>query len=185
MNLNHTQGIYKIWNTKTGDFYIGKTNNIHARWKAHMRKLRLGIHENIHLQRAWDKYGCREFCFTVIEFVDSTEELATKEQSYISKMKPPYNILDVSGVGRTGIPHTAEARAKISKARTGMKFSDETRKRISESKKGNTIRRGIKQTPEHIAKLSALRKGKKPSEETRMKMSKANAGRVPLNKGLT
>ena len=59
MNL----GIYKITNKVNGKFYIGSSNNIKRRWKYHKSNLRSGTHDNIHMQRSYDKHGEENFSY--------------------------------------------------------------------------------------------------------------------------
>lgn len=60
-------GIYKIINLIDGKYYVGSSNNIKARWRKHKNLLKWGIHSNIKLQRAYDKYGAVNFIYSVIE----------------------------------------------------------------------------------------------------------------------
>jgi hypothetical protein len=81
--------------------------------------------------------------------------------------------------GMEGKTHTAEARAKISQARTGIKFSAEWCAKLSaalKGKPGNNL--GRKMSDEQKAKLRAANLGKTISAETRAKMSAGNKGRV-------
>ena len=50
-------GIYGIRNSISGKWYVGSSINIQRRWKKHIQRLRTNKHENIKLQRAWNKYG--------------------------------------------------------------------------------------------------------------------------------
>lgn len=70
--------IYQIVNVLTGFRYIGSTENFSKRKRAHLYRLRKHIHENLHLQRAWDKYGEEAFRIFVIEYID-LEKLLTRE----------------------------------------------------------------------------------------------------------
>ena len=54
-------GIYKITCLQNGRVYVGQAINIKDRWTSHMQCLNRNKHHNIHLQRAWNKYG--EECF--------------------------------------------------------------------------------------------------------------------------
>ncbi len=75
-------GIYKIENKINGKIYIGQSNNIKTRWIQHLSALNNGIHNNRHLQCAWNKYGESNFEFSVIEECNS-EDLNSKEIYYI------------------------------------------------------------------------------------------------------
>jgi len=83
-------GIYKIKNTINDNIYIGSAKNINRRWDRHRCGLRNNKHENIILQRVWNKYGEENFIFEVIEICE-IKELLELEQKYLD-LKPQYNI---------------------------------------------------------------------------------------------
>ena len=59
-------GIYAIRNKKTGQIYIGSSVNIKSRLGVHKSCLRGGYHDNIHLQRSWNKHGENAFVFETL-----------------------------------------------------------------------------------------------------------------------
>ena len=63
-------GIYNIRNIINNNIYIGSASNLKNRWNVHKHKLSNNKHVNIHLQRAFNKYGSENFIFEVIEYVD-------------------------------------------------------------------------------------------------------------------
>ena len=63
-------GIYKIVNKVNGKYYVGGSKNIHKRWLEHKGLLRRNIHDNGHLQNAWNKYGEATFDF-IVECISS------------------------------------------------------------------------------------------------------------------
>ena len=69
----HASGVYQIRCIPTGKIYVGSAVNLSKRQRDHVNSLRQGDHENVYLQRAWDKYGEENFEFTVLEFVDVSE----------------------------------------------------------------------------------------------------------------
>ena len=75
-------GIYRIVNLISGDFYIGSSKDIERRWSEHKRKLNIKKHQNVILQRAWDKYGENNFSFEVVESC-SLEDLLVLENNHI------------------------------------------------------------------------------------------------------
>lgn len=83
-------GIYKIKNIVSGKHYYGSSKNIEERFKRHIRDLRNNTHHNIHLLRAWQKYGERNFIFEVVEECSINDLLAT-EQKYLN-LPEVYNI---------------------------------------------------------------------------------------------
>ena len=75
-----TIGIYRIRNTKNGKFYLGSSDDIVRRWKeGHKAKLVRGVHDNPHLQNAWNKYGKDSFLVEVLREC-SKEDLLVEEQ---------------------------------------------------------------------------------------------------------
>lgn len=94
--MNKICGVDKITNIINGKFYIGSSNNIKNRWHQHKKKLNEGTHGNTHLQRAWDKYGCDNFIFEIIEEC-SPEVQFEREQYYLDTLNPfddnGYNIV--------------------------------------------------------------------------------------------
>jgi len=76
-------GIYSIRNRINGKRYIGSSISIYKRWNTHRRYLRKGIHDNLHLQSSWKKYGEKNFIFEILEDNISEDSLTEKENSYI------------------------------------------------------------------------------------------------------
>jgi len=83
-------GIYRIRNVINNKCYYGSSKNINRRWSKHKSQLRYDRHENVVLQRAWNKYGNENFVFEVVEECDENELLII-EQKYLDS-KPEYNI---------------------------------------------------------------------------------------------
>lgn len=141
-------GIYKITNSKNNKFYIGSATHFYNRKSDHLRRLRLGIHKNIHLQNSFNKYGEDKFSFILIEECDRVA-LPIREQHYIDTLKPDYNIC-TKVEGRWGLTHKEESKDKISnsvkKYHLEIGHSQETKDKIA-----NTLK-GRKQSPETIEK---------------------------------
>lgn len=83
-------GIYIIKNKVNGKFYVGSSCNCEERFSTHKTLLRKGEHHSVVLQRAWNKYGERNFIFKVIEEC-CVERLLDREQFYIDNFNPHYN----------------------------------------------------------------------------------------------
>ena len=82
-------GVYKITNIKNNKIYIGSSNNIHQRWKNHIRELETNKHSNIYLQNDWDMYEKDNFKFEVIE--ECAEDVRySVEQKYLNELMPFY-----------------------------------------------------------------------------------------------
>ncbi len=88
----HRSGIYEIVNDKGFHKYVGQSMDITYRWKSHLGDLRRNKHGNAYLQNAFNKHGERHFSFAVIEFC-KPGELLEREQYWIDKLKPEYNIV--------------------------------------------------------------------------------------------
>lgn len=80
-------GIYKIINLVNRKIYIGLAVDLCKRWKKHKLALNNNSHENIHLQRAWDKYGEDSFVFEVIERTLDIFELEKLEEKWITEIR--------------------------------------------------------------------------------------------------
>lgn len=83
-------GIYRIKNIINNKCYYGSSKNINRRWSKHKSQLKYYRHENVILQRAWNKYGENSFIFEIIEECDLNNLLLT-EQKYLD-LNPEYNI---------------------------------------------------------------------------------------------
>lgn len=87
-------GIYKITNNITGDFYIGSSQNIKQRWHQHKNPAFWKQHLNIKLYKDMAQYGKDNFTIDVIEETDSLKE---REQYWVDKLKPSYNVRRANG----------------------------------------------------------------------------------------
>ena len=113
--MTRESGIYKIVNIINGKFYIGSTQNLYQRFHVHNSMLKKGSHQNIHLQRSFNKHGKDAFIFEVI-MKCPVEYTIKLEQWFIDNLKPSYNILPIAGTTRGRIT-TEEAKEKQSKSR--------------------------------------------------------------------
>lgn len=139
------KGIYAITNVLTGDWYVGSSANITNRWISHWETLSSSkdFENNPRFQRAWRKYGRRNFFFEVIEEVDG--DLLEAEQRWLDIFFPTgalYNLNPVAGrpTGRAvNYHHSDEVKKRIgaiSRAtKLGKKYSQETRQKMSASRK--------------------------------------------------
>ena len=80
-------------------------------------------------------------------------------------------------MGVLGHKHTAETRAKISRAQAGKKLSLAHREAIGRGLRGNRNRRGCKLSPAQKEILRQANLGRITSKETREKQSRAHQGR--------
>jgi group I intron endonuclease len=102
--------------------YIGKSKNIQRRKTRHLYELHKGSHKNIHLQRAFAKYGENNFEFGIIEQCIETE-LNAREIFYISLFSNSgiglYNITEGGDGGAMPPDIIAQNKIKISVANKG------------------------------------------------------------------
>lgn len=107
--------IYEIKNKSNDWRYIGCSKNYENRCKEHKKKLRANTHHNIHLQRAWNKYGEYEFEFNVLLQVESKDTMFLEEARMIEHEDMLYNIF-AGGMGGdrfTNHPNKEEIRKKM------------------------------------------------------------------------
>ena len=141
--------VYEIRNTINNKRYIGSTVNHKQRKHDHFKSLRSGRHHSIILQRSFHKYGEDAFFFAIIEDNIPPELLVEREQYWLDKLQPEYNIAKVA-YSCLGVKWSEESRAKM----RGRLVSDKTR-----------------------AKLSAARMGCTASEETKTRLKRAHETR--------
>jgi len=197
--MSSQSGIYLITNTINNSVYIGSAFNMSKRFGEHIWALQKGCHCNVHLQRAWDKYGELAFLFKEY-FICNTKDLILFEQLTINYFidhfgrNTLYNLCLTAG-NTTGRIHSYETKKKIgkkSKGRSvGRKHTEDELIKMSLSQKGKSLtkkhreniskgRKGIKVAPfteEHKEKIRIANIGHEVSIETRIKLSIANKGR--------
>jgi len=79
-------GVYEILNILDSKMYIGSSVDLPKRKRDHLRELKNNIHTNGRLQNAFNKYGLKNFVFSILEFVSDRESLLEREQYWIDKM---------------------------------------------------------------------------------------------------
>lgn len=141
--MKSNSGIYKIINIKNGKFYIGSAVNFEKRKRNHFNLLKRNVHDNTHLQRAYNKYGREYFIFEIIECVKDKNILIEREQYWIDfyGIKNIYNICPVAG-NTFGRRHSEETKKKIGIKSIGRKFDTES-KNIQSLKAKERIKNGI------------------------------------------
>lgn len=153
VNFPTTSGVYAILNTLNNKKYVGSTNCFKKRFAEHRSQLRRGNHKNIHLQRAFNKYGEKNFKFVILEECENVQDtLNFVEQKYIDS-DGDYNICPIAN-RRTYTKMPDWLKEKLRKANTGRVPTLETRMKLSKALKGR------KPTKEHLLNQSKGRKGK-------------------------
>lgn len=162
-------GIYRIDSLSNGRFYIGQSVDYARRKDHHLRALKLGIHKNRFLQRAWNKYGENSFKFSIILLCERVE-LTRYEQGFVDILNPEYNLYKICVKSAAGHHLSEETKRKLSACMKGRVMSEETRRKIALKSK---IHRHSEETKK---KLSELGRGKKLSEEVKRKIGLKSLG---------
>jgi group I intron endonuclease len=168
-------GIYSITNTVNGKMYVGQAVNLKSRKAHHFNDLKRNKHRNIHLQRAYNKYGKDNFIFKVILYCEPFE-LTRYEQAIVDITSNIYNIRKLCVISSLGINPSEETKRKTSESNKGKYFgTEESRRKLSEAQKGKVM------SEESRRKNSEAHKGEKnpmygkcTSEETKRKQSEAH-----------
>ena len=152
-------GIYKITCTGNNKIYIGQSRNIVARFRDHRWFLKANRHRNIHLQRAYNKYGLEAFTFEIVELCE-LDKLTDREEYYIEK----YSCLSEGF-------NMAEAR-NCTPVRLSPEFKQSIGDRLRDKERPMSDRKAI----------SEGMKKRVLSEETKKKIRKSLEGKV--NRGV-
>lgn len=123
-DLKGISGIYCFIHVATGRMYIGSSVNLLVRFKEHLNNR----NSNVHLQRAFKKYGFINFNFIVLEFCEK-KELIKQEQIYLDQVANKYNICLIAG-SVTGVKRSEESKLKIKIKAMGRKLSEETKAKL-------------------------------------------------------
>jgi group I intron endonuclease len=179
MSINKKSGIYCIENIIDGKKYIGCAKNFNKRWSAHKNLFRNNNHENIYMQRVYNKCGEGIFKYYVIQEIEYNKDIVESMETYwivfyetYAPFGKGYN-LNFGGNGNLFFRHTEESKRKISDSISGSKnpnfgkkFSEEALKNMSESHKKENL------SSETLIKMSNGQKGKVTSDITKKKIAK-------------
>ena len=151
--------VYRWVNKINNKSYIGSTTDFSTRFYKyyslnHLIKNKTSIHNAI------VKYGYSKFSLEILEYCN-VKNTIVREQYYLDKFKPEYNILQIAG-SSLGFKHSEET---INFFKNERKVSEETRKNLSLAATGRKL------TEEDKYKISNKRTGIKLSEETKAKLS--------------
>jgi len=159
-------GIYAIFNTINTKMYIGSAKNLHNRYRKHLSNLKRNIHQNPHLQNAWNKYGENNFIFIILEILNDEKKVIEKEQYYIDKYKSYINVM--------GYNIRVKATSNI-----GIKLSDETKLKMSDSHKGeNAYWFNKKMHPNFLKAADIAKRNKIYTDAEKEIISKRFKGRI-------
>lgn len=183
-------GIYEIRNKTNGHFYIGSSSDIERRFYIHHYLLQNGTHHNIHLQRAWKKYGENVFEFNVLRLVPK-ESCISEEQKLLTEHFGKRYFYNTDRYAKL---NDDLANQKRSVSLRGRKRSTETCQRMSVAQKNRKITQKVidgrvrsgealkKYRADHWEEFEAKRiaacVGRKQSEHFRKVMSEKMRGRI-------
>ena len=123
-------GIYHIVHTPSGRAYVGSSDHVARRLRAHRSLLNRGEHDNVWLQRTWDRDGPDAFVFLTARQVP-IYRLRGEEQADIDRLRETiFGVFNFSDVVRDGsraynaeFPDS-EVRAIVSDLKAGMSIGD-------------------------------------------------------------
>jgi len=177
MTKNKTSCVYKIIciNNK---FYIGSSIDIDIRLQAHIKALRKNKHFNPYLQRAWNKYGEKNFRYEIIETVQDINQLLIREKWWIDttecyKKEIGFNMSLNPLAPMRGRKHSEKTKQKLKITRKQQIITQEHKNNISLGNTGRIVSENTRQ------KIALGNKGKKCSKEQRENMSRGHIGITP------
>ena len=163
------QGIYRIRNKLDDKRYVGSTNDFEKGWKSRCQALRRGSYYNIHLQRAWNKYGEENFVFEIEEEVaGDNKALLPREQVYLDEgfeLGILYNVARKAGGGNLG----EEVNQKLRGENNPMFGKQHT---VESKRKNSVARKAWHKVNEHPKGML----GKHHTEEVKQKQSERMSG---------
>jgi group I intron endonuclease len=174
-------GIYQIKNLINNKIYIGSSINLSEREYKHFWMLSNRTHDNEYLQNSYNKYGCENFIFEVIELCDENE-LIVKENLHILNTKSNnsnfgYNLALVNDFRRN--KYNDSVKIKLSKHNLN-KNGNFIRFKLISLEDGSTIIYDDLVTATNYLIENGYAKGK--PRNVRMKLSASLRGKV-LNNG--
>lgn len=124
-------GVYMIsFNKDYNIFYIGSASkDLFARMREHRSLLNNNKHHSPYFQRLWNKYGSKNFTFSIIMKCEK-QDCVKNEQYYLDTLKPCLNVAKVAG-STLGVLHTEESKAKLRKGWERRKLRGEKNYRIT------------------------------------------------------
>lgn len=132
--MTHKTGVYCYTNRVNGKVYVGSAAiSLKTRFKSHRNRLKANQHDNSYLQRAYNKYGSRSFCFSILERCEPSE-CVQREQYWIDSLQAcrrdkGYNLAPTAG-SMLGFRHNNEERQKISKGTKKAMERPEVREKL-------------------------------------------------------
>lgn len=175
-------GVYVFYNKLNGKRYVGSSKNLDHRRKCHYSDLKCQRNLNHNLQDDYNMFGKDAFGFKIIELCPE-ENLIEREQFWMDKLQPEYNINKLAG-------KSVEEYARTDNALSKRVESWKRNHALGKHKKRNPVRLIGKDNPMYGKNLSNEQKkhlseintgernpnwGLKRSKETRKKLSESNS----------
>lgn len=134
MSKEVVSGIYCIRNIVNNKVYIGESIDIYRRWHEHMQDLRDGVHDNVHLQRSWNKYGEENFEFNIVEKCEENVLFEREKYwvKYYDAFKSGYNQTE-GGEGCFGYKHNDKTKEKMKKIKSEQFQDIKNREKLSKA----------------------------------------------------
>lgn len=174
--------IYCILNIVTNERYVGSTTNFSDRKGSHLYDMRHHKAKNSELQKAFDNYGEESLKFFKLEDVPTFDRnyLIEREQVWIDKYKPEYNLNPVAGNFFNTKAYSEESRQKRIAKLVGRKQSPEHVKARMDTMKRNgkqKLKIVTEEQKRHLSEINMGEKnpnfGKHRTEGTKIKSSRS------------
>lgn len=155
--------VYCILNIVTNERYVGSTTNFSDRKGSHLYDVRHNRHRNHRLQTAFDVYGESSLKFFILEEVLTFDRnhLIEREQEWIDKYKPEYNLNPVAGNYFNTKFYSEESKQKRIAKITGRKQSPSHVKSRMDTMKKNGKQKLKRLTDVQKSHLSEINMGEK------------------------
>ena len=113
--LQGKSGVYKIFNIRTQEHYIGSSRDLYKRISSHFSQLEIDSHSNKKMQASYNAFG--NFGYRILEEC-SAENLVSREQHYMNLNYPDFNSAKKATQGRP----KEEAKTKITVSKDRQEF---------------------------------------------------------------
>ncbi len=170
-------GIYMWKNLRNGKRYVGSSVDIRDRMYSYYNAKYLTSQKSMHICSALLEYGYSSFSLEILEYC-AREDCITREDYYITLLKPEYNVAIYASAPMLGRYHSADTKKLLSAINKGVARSEEAKRSISEGSKGRIHTEATKK------KISATKLASKTklSEETKEKISEKLRGKMRVVK---
>lgn len=189
------RGLYVVWlSPDRTHYYGGRAVYLARRLRSHLRDLKRGCHENIRMQRVFNKH--KHFEFEILAEANSDGDLLSMEQVWLDEhfgKEGCVNLSSCSAGGSAG--HTEATRLKMSttrrtrpdlvaSARTTLEANRPLRgacvspQRLAKIRAAAAKRRGVPRPREQVEKTAAANRGRKNTVATIEQMSASAKARA-------